>query len=43
MNCGFQYSLKTYENELDEVHIRRECTDFKQNAYARATNWLLRY
>lgn len=32
MNRGFQHSLKTYENELVEIHIRRERADFKQNA-----------
>ncbi len=32
MKCGFQSSLKTYENELDELHIRRDGPNFKQNA-----------
>jgi len=39
MKRGFQYSLKTYENELDEVHIRRECPDFKQNASTSSSNY----
>ena len=39
MNCGFQYSLKTYENELDELYIYGECADFKQNAYTKGTNY----